>query len=157
MVLVRHLWLYYLSKCKYDYCFLSWITATWLTSDRFISWRVTRVIFEYCPDLSLVLTRERQERWLPRSVRRRQDDLRRRWIRKKREHAPLSMSDHKYSGRRQQEAQTLEKACDPTVRGIVEIRFVLRKSLIADGIGQEGCKFFTTLRIPPVGNPSKFN
>jgi len=67
---------------KYDYYLLSRIAITRLTSDRFISWRVTRVIFEYCPDLSLVLTRERQERSLLRSLRRRQDDLHRRWIRK---------------------------------------------------------------------------
>lgn len=50
---------------KYDYCLLSRIAAARLTSDRFISWHVTRVIFEYCPDLSLVLTRKRQERSLP--------------------------------------------------------------------------------------------
>lgn len=34
------------------------------------------------------------------------------------------------------EHQTLEKACDPAVRGIVEIWFVLRESLIADGISR---------------------
>lgn len=65
---------------KYDYYLLSRIAVTRLTSDRFISWSVTRVIFKYCPDLSLVLTRERQERSLPRSLRWRQDDLHRRWI-----------------------------------------------------------------------------
>lgn len=56
---------------------------------------------------------------------------------------PSRTNGHKYSGRRQQGAQTLEKACDPAVRGIVEIWFVLRESLIADGIGRGPVSFFS--------------
>jgi len=127
---------------KYDYYLLSRIAITRLTSDRFISWRVTRVIFEYCPDLSLVLTRERQRMFASTFASTTTGRSSSSMDSQEWERVPFSTSSHKYSGRRQQGAQTLEKACDPTVRGIVEIWFVLRESLITDGIGWRDTSFF---------------
>lgn len=123
---------------KYDYCLLCRIAATrfdgrsvhfmvrYTRNFRILSWFI------------VVLTREAPKTLA--SI----DDDRTVFIvdRFARTRAPFSTSGHKYSGRRQQGAQTLEKACDPAVRGIVEIWFVLRESLIADCKESVGdCKF----------------
>lgn len=46
---------------KYDYCLLCRIAVTRLTSDRFISWHVTRVIFGILPWFIVVLTKKAKE------------------------------------------------------------------------------------------------